>query len=127
MKKLYNYKYQILTIILVAIASSCVVFGHNIAIQGGVACLFFGLAIGVMCLITKQSQEKALKDYDVYSREILTDINEKGENSEHYPYFNITILQSIKTGIEKRYRKQIISFITIITILLITAIICFYK
>ena len=49
---------------------------------------------------------------------LLTDINEKGEASEYYAYFNITILDSIKTRIEKRYNKQLIAFVILIFIYL---------
>ncbi|MBQ7798667.1 MAG: hypothetical protein IJ371_06055 [Clostridia bacterium] len=124
MEKLTKYRYYILLAILFIVGAMAVVLGKNLAIQGGVASICWGIAIFVIILITKQHQEQEITNFDMQAKEILEDIAEYGEQSEYFTYYNIDVINKIRAMLLKKHSKQIVSCTIFGVVLIIIAIIC---
>ena len=124
MKNLDKYKKHILMAVLIIAGLVIVIFTKNVKIQGGVSCVFLGLAILVAVWINKGKQNQALIDFDIQANEILEDIATNGADSEYYSYYNIDIIKNMRAKMLKKQKKQTISCTLLGVVLLITAIIC---
>lgn len=124
MKNIQKYSKEICAGVLFLIGVCSVVFGESLAIQGGLTCACWSVAVLIMAWIDVGRNQTAEEVFDYESREILRDIAEKGVDSEYYMHYDIDKLNSLKAKMLKRQRKQLFSFIAFGVILLIIAILC---
>ena len=124
MEKLKKYPKVVLTIILVIAGVCLALFIPNEKIGGGLGCLFFGLAILVVAWIAIEKNYQNLKDFDIEANEILTDIAQKGENSEYYHFYNIEIIKKLRNKLQKKQVKQVTSLCVLSVLFIVISIIC---
>ena len=124
MKKIKEYKNQIIISFLIVIGLVGVIFGKGPAVQGGIFGISWGVALLYLRYISNGIKSKGLQEYDEQARLILTDINEKGEQSEYFAYYNIDVLQLNRRKLEKKYNKQSSSFVVLAVVMFIIAFIC---
>lgn len=125
MKKLLKNKKMLLLIALGIMGAISVIFGKTIVIKGGLALLFWSLAVFTAVSINNDKNMRDLIEYDEQAKLILIDIDEKGEESEYYTIYNADILNAIRAKEVKKQNKQRISCIILGIILMITCFICF--
>ena len=124
MKNIGKYKKHILMVSLIILGAIVALINVNKKVQGGIACICWGLAVLVMVWINKQHQGQELNEFDIESKEILEDIVANGENSPYYHFYNIEIVNKLRLKLIKKHSKQTISCTILGIVLLITAIIC---
>ncbi len=124
MENLSKYKKHILMAVLLIVGIVTIIFTKNVKIQGGLSCIFLGLAILVAVWINKSKQEQELVVFDIQANEILEDIAINGADSEYYSYYNIDIIKNLRDKMLKKHKKQTIGCSLLGVVLLITAVIC---
>ena len=126
MKNVIKYQKALWAAILFLVGCCSVVFGKSLAIQGGISCACWGVAVFIMSVIGLSRNQKVVDSFDIEAREILRDIAQNGVDSDYYMHYDIEKLNRIKYKLLKRQRKQIFSFWATGTIFIIIAILCFF-
>ena len=124
MSKLSKYKKQILMAVLLISGALFALLGQNFKVQGGGACVSWGLAVLVAVWINKQRQLQQLDDFDTEAQDVLQDIALNGEKSQYFQFYNIEIVNNLRKKMVKRQQKQTASCAILGVVLLLTAIIC---
>ena len=116
---------RLIAIVALLIGGACaVVFGNNMKIQGGLGALCWGIALILFTSIAKDKNEQELQDFDEGAHLIMQDIAINQEESEYFGY-NVEMFNKARLKIEKKHRRQIISFGAFSAILIIVALISF--
>ena len=127
MEKLKKYKEGILVGGLLLASVLAVILGKTIAIQGGIACLCWGLAVFVCSYIAKKRGDQQIIEFDAEVTAVLEDIANNGEDSEYYGLLDIEIANKTRKKLIKRIKKQIIGCVILGVILIITSILCMFQ
>ena len=120
-KKIKEHILGIIIALFLCLGVCTVVFGKNVIVQGGLTCLFWGVALFVFAYITKKRDEKDLNLFDIESREILADIGVNGVDSDYYGVYDISTLDKLRAKRVKKSRKQLFGVSSIAVVLMICA------
>lgn len=124
MEKFKRYKNIIIILLLLIAGAIAIVVGKSLAVQGGIACLCWGIMVFVIAWVTKQRNDEELKQFDISVTEMLKDIATNEENSEYYGMVDIADANKMREKLIKKHRKQVVSCTVIGVILIITCILC---
>lgn len=124
MEKFKRYKNIIIILVLLIAGAIAIVAGKSLAVQGGIACLCWGIMVLVIAWITKQRNDEELKQFDISVTEMLKDIATNEENSEYYGMVDIADANKMREKLIKKHRKQVVSCAVMGVILIITCILC---
>ena len=124
MKNLTKYKKQILMAMLLISGALFAVLGQNLKVQGGGACITWGIAVLVAVWINREKQLDELEVFDIEANEVLADIALNGEKSEYFQFYNIDIVNNLRKKMVKKQQRQTVSCAILGVVLIITAIVC---
>ena len=124
MKNLGKYRIHIIIGILLIAGALFALISNNTKVQGGGACVTWGISILLLALIGRKKQQEELDVFDIEATEILEDIAEKGEKSPYFQFYNIDIIKKKRKKLVRKQIKQTTTCIVLGVVLIITAIIC---
>ena len=125
MDNLKKHTAGIVVAVLLGVSVLAIVLGHNVQIQGGIACLSWGVAVFFLAIATQKRGDQQIRKFDIDMTEILRDVATNGEDSEYYGLIDIEGANKARAKLAKKIRKQVWGCFALGLILLITAIICF--
>lgn len=117
-------KKEISAVVLFFLGVVTILLGKNNFVQGGLTCACWAGACFMMALATRDRGVRQMENFELGAKEILSDLETNGENSEYYGVVNFNTINKQRLKLNKNIRKQVLSCNILGIILLISCILC---